>query len=954
MLENALQIIVGRGLLDRVADVFQYGETRNEQLLSIGLQLCTTWLNRILFIKLLEGQLIKYNKNSELQSFLSSARVKDYQDLEELFFDVLAVEIDERSEDIRKRFPIVPYLNSSLFEPTELERQTISISGLKNNLRLPLYRGTILRKENAKKATGELPLAEYLLKFLESYDFSAVAAQAVLDENKPIINASVLGLIFEKINNYQDGAFFTPAAITSYMCRNTVRRAVVQKFNEEFGWGCTSLIDVYNTITPANFAAAENVVSSVRICDPAVGSGHFLVAALNELVSVKHELGLLRLPGGKLFKGQISTEGDELIVLDENGDVFEYDRRLPQSQQLQELLFAQKRLLIENCLFGVDINPTSAHICRLRLWIELLKASYYKGGKSSIELETLPNIDINIKTGNSLVSRFRLDAELSSAIKKKTIKAANMSIDSYRQAIHDYTHAKSKEKKRTLAEFIENIKRNFREEIKRNDRDVVRMLAAGDELRTLVNQSVLFSGNAGEEQAKIRRIEKLELEIERLQAKLDAIEKAEIFQHAFEWRFEFPEVLDDRGNFKGFDAVIGNPPYGVKVAQAIRDRLQRDLGKVPDHEIYYWFILLASLLLKTRGELSYIIPNTILFNVFAKGFRRTLLEDWDIVELVDCTEYPVFSDATVRNVIISLAKGSASEIVHHRDISSAESLKDVLDSPIVEKRKVDLLRLNTNWSLALKLPPATIAVLDAIQAGSTPLCEYFPQTSQGLIAYDRYQGQDDHTIKNRIFHSSVPSSSHDKRWLRGEDVRRYECKWNGEDYFDYSDKVANRRQPKYFQGLRLLIREITNPGILAAITDEEAYNDPSILVVLDNPDSRFSLYALLGIMNSQLATFFHFNSSPKASKGVFPKILITDVNSFPLPSCDSAELSVIANLAKEISTRRKNGLSDGLFALESQLDTLVCDCYGLRQEQRSLVLRRTAPMNEGLGTAMIN
>ncbi|MEN3296395.1 MAG: adenine-specific DNA-methyltransferase, partial [Burkholderiales bacterium] len=581
MLENVLQIVVSRALITNVKQISLYGNTLQEQQLSIALQLCITWLNRILFLKLLEGQLLRYDKQNAFPHFLGTQRISNYNDLEELFFDVLAVDISARSDSIKIKFPSVPYLNSSLFELTDLEKETVSISALKSSLHLPLYKNTVLRETTGKKATGSLPLVAYLLHFLDAYDFSTSVNDNSAINNKPIISASVLGLIFEKINNYQDGAFFTPAAVTSFMCRNTVRRAALRKINDHLGWECTNIIDVYNKVDQSNFSLVDNAISNIRICDPAVGSGHFLVSALNELLCLKSELNLLRFPDGKIFKGEIVSEGDELIVTDENGDVFNYDRRLSHSQKLQELIFSQKRLLIENCLFGVDLNPTSAHICRLRLWIELLKSSYYKGDDSSCALETLPNIDINIKTGNSLIRRFKLHSDVAHTINAKTAKAAKFSVDAYRSAVHDYTHAKLKSAKRTLAESISAIKENFVEEIRGSDDDVISLSKAREEYRSINGQAGFFSSSTSEAIRK-KNIKRLEAQIARLEGRISAVEQADVFKHAFEWRFEFPEILNDTGDFVGFDAIIGNPPYGVRLDKSARDLLQRDLGKVPD------------------------------------------------------------------------------------------------------------------------------------------------------------------------------------------------------------------------------------------------------------------------------------------------------------------------------------------------------------------------------------
>ena len=121
-----------------------------------------------------------------------------------------------------------------------------------------------------------------------------------------------------------------------------------------------------------------------------------------------------------------------------------------------------------------------------------------------------------------------------------------------------------------------------------------------------------------------------------------------------------------------------------------------------------------------------------------------------------------------------------------------------------------------------------------------------------------------------------------KKWLWGSDITRYSVIWNEKEYIDYSDGIANPRQPKFFNGKRVLVREITNPSIYAGYTEEELYNDPSIIIVLDNP--VYSIKSLLGIMNSRLATFFHFNNSPKAMKGAFPKLLVRDIKEFPLPN----------------------------------------------------------------------
>src|SRR5674476_1236353 len=248
-----------------------------------------------------------------------------------------------------------------------------------------------------------------------------------------------------------------------YMCHETIRRSVVQKFNDVKGWQCETISDVYNKIE--NIKEADRIINSLRICDPAVGSGHFLVSALNEIIAIKSELKILTdREGKKLKEYTIEVINDELIITDEQSKLFAYNPKSKESQRVQEALFQEKQKIIENCLFGVDINPNSVKICRLRLWIELLKNAYYKEETNYKELETLPNIDINIKCGNSLLSRFSLDADLS-----KALKSIKYDITAYRGFVNDYKNCKDRDTKRGLQKIIDSIKGDLRTNISQSN-----------------------------------------------------------------------------------------------------------------------------------------------------------------------------------------------------------------------------------------------------------------------------------------------------------------------------------------------------------------------------------------------------------------------------------------------------------------------------------------------------
>ncbi|MBP9790124.1 MAG: hypothetical protein KBD57_06260, partial [Bacteroidia bacterium] len=474
LIESTIEALLTDDPFHRIPDLSIYGDTKEERAFNVSLELCITWINRILFLKLLEGQLITYHQGNKDYRFLNTETIHDFDELFKLFHKVLAVNVGDRSEAVKSKYSRVPYLNSSLFEISELEDQTIKINSLDNSGQLELISTTILKAVKSK--SNKLQPLDYLFQFLDAYDFASEGTEDVQEDNKTIINASVLGKVFEKINGYKDGSIFTPAFITMYMCKQSIRLAVVEKFNETLSKKDEKLFDKFDDVKnytsrlfkTQEILKANEIINSLRICDPAVGSGHFLVSSLNEIISIKAELGILADESGNSISGyEIEIVNDELIITDPKSNILEYKLQngkplSKEIQRLQKALFHEKQTIIESCLFGVDINPNSVKICRLRLWIELLKNAYYREESGFTELETLPNIDINIKCGNSLLSRFALDSDLS-----KALKSIKYDIKAYRGFVSDYKNEKSRDVKRGLQKIIDSIKSDFRTEISR-------------------------------------------------------------------------------------------------------------------------------------------------------------------------------------------------------------------------------------------------------------------------------------------------------------------------------------------------------------------------------------------------------------------------------------------------------------------------------------------------------
>ncbi len=340
--------------------------------------LLIAWNNRILFLRLLESLLISFNHFEN--PFLTTENFENFNDLNTLFFEVLAKKNSERLSEIKedKILQKIPYLNSSLFDKTPLELKGYEIKWL-DNYPLEIYPKSALKKHEDYQKEKELSLLEYLFAFLHAYKFTTTPKDIkdkIDTSESRLINPSVLGLVFEKLNGYKEGSFYTPSFITSYMCKESITPIVLDKFNAIYQWDCKDLEALKGKIDRnfSNEKAKEylQLLLALRVCDPAVGSGHFLVSALNEMVLIAFKLGLII----SLYRHSLRLENDEIIIHTPTNEIFNYKK--PHSENdphhhIQKELFELKKSIIENCLFGVDINPNSCEITKLRLWIELFK-----------------------------------------------------------------------------------------------------------------------------------------------------------------------------------------------------------------------------------------------------------------------------------------------------------------------------------------------------------------------------------------------------------------------------------------------------------------------------------------------------------------------------------------------------------------------------------------------------
>jgi adenine-specific DNA-methyltransferase len=969
LLENAITQLDSLDKLSRLERPSRYGADKNERLFNVALELAITWTNRILFLKLLEAQLIAYHKGDRDQAFLHSAKIAGYDELNSLFFEVLARLPAERGPEMRLKFARVPYLNSSLFEPADIEHGGLTISQLKNR-ELPLHPATVLKDERGRRRTGAMDALAYFFAFLDAYDFSADGGGDIQEENKTLINASVLGLIFEKINGYKDGSFFTPGFITMTMCRETLHRAVLRKFHDAKGWTCAGIPDLAERIdaTPEGRAEANRVINSLRICDPAVGSGHFLVSALNEIIALKSDLGILCDRDGRRLKNlHVDVVNDELILTDEDGDFFEYKPRLPESRLIQEALFHEKQTLIENCLFGVDLNPNSVKICRLRLWIELLKHAYYKNDH---ELETLPNIDINIKCGNSLLSRFALDADLKTALRK-----SKWTIDSYRRAVMSYRNADSKEFKREMEKLIADIKGDFEAEITYHDARAVKLRKLQGRYNELTLQTRLFAQSAKEKTAWKKEVKSTGEAIAKLEEQLDQIRKNKIYENAFEWRFEFPEVLDNDGSFTGFDILIGNPPY-VQI-QSLPPDIKTGLADsgyqtfVKSADLYCLFFERALQLLRPRGQLTFITSNKYYRAAYGEKTRALLARDLTLHGLIDFGDAPVFEAIAYASIL--MGDKQPPPAAHSFPAHTWQSDDDFNHiAKILHTRGVTLRQEQLQpqgWQLE---SANALDLLQKLRNIGTPLGEYVKgRFYRGVLTGLNEAFVVDQATRDRLLQEDPNSADLLKPYLRGRDVKKWTAQsadlwliftrrgvdidaypaikrhleqfreqlepkpkdWSGKtwpgrkagnyEWFHIQDQIAYWEE---FEKPKIIIPAITSRPELAPDFSGFYCNNKASIAITDEP------HFICAVCNSKIGLWFAkkvFATKQNDSNDYEPRYS----SQFPIPPATEAQKAELSALAQACAAATAAKDPTRLQTLETRIDEIVCGLFGVSAEE---------------------
>jgi hypothetical protein len=794
--------------------------------------------------------------------------------LAKLFFLVLNKKQEDRKDyELPKDQELIPFLNGGLFEAQSDDFFPANSKGI-HQIAFDL----------------QLPNQWFISLFetLEQYNFT-------IDENsiydaEVSIDPEMLGTIFENLLAEIDpdteksarkatGSFYTPREIVDYMVEQSLVQYLKTKVDQSADKAETKneeqLLELFkeggeNKFKPRETKKILQALSDVKILDPACGSGAFPMGALHKIINALQKLD----PDASWWKKKILSgiKGNSLA-----------------KQMFQEKLdnspsdYIRKIGVVQNSIYGVDIQTVATEISKLRSFLSLvidesIVDNHPDGNRGILPL---PNLEFKFVTANTLIGlpeeenqQFGLFDNYEELEQLKQLRA---------EYLQSYGEKKAKIKER----FLKVQKKAFKKD---------------SNLFTDVNSRsfLITSWNPFKN------------------------EQSTWFDP--DWMF----------GVEKFDIVIGNPPYGVSVKGDFRKKVLSQLSKVPDYEIYYFFIEVSKKFIGSNGITTYIIPNTFLFNVYAAKYRAQMLEDWKCF-IIDCTAFKIFDKATVLNAIVILDK-SSSETIKYFMTKAKGSFNQLINQNYGLIRTDRLLDFNQNWSLVFKLDEKVLKLAKKIKSIKNVLIEFY-NVSQGYIPYRKSdlikkygKKEGEEIVKFRKWHSDYKVNDEYKQEIQGRNITKYDYS-KSDSYVWYGKHLAGYIDLKYFNQKRVLVREITSPTIIATMLDEELVNDPQLISIVEKENSELILTYAWAILNSKLATFYHFNASPKASKGAFPKILIEDIKQFPIPDLTKSQKQIIDKNVRSILSSKGRNAED----IEAELNVIIFKLYRLTLEEVKII-----------------
>lgn len=742
----------------------------------------------------------------------------------------------------------------------------IADARLGENIKIPYLNGGLFEKDNIDKLDIDFPYSYFkeLMDFFSMYNFT-------VDENDPDdsevgIDPEMLGHIFENLleDNKDKGAFYTPKEIVQYMCRQSVIQYLkTHEPNEQYAEPIEHLINdgIVMPILQTKSVASRliQLLKDVKVCDPAIGSGAFPMGILYVLYHTIHHLQSHAEPNKSFDSTQTKLD------------------------------------IIQNNIFGVDIEQGAVDIARLRFWLALVV--------DAEKPQSLPNLDYKITCGNSLLNRYAIESPIESVfVEYNKGKNGNekMTLSKYKNLVNDYTNTSNHQTKAFFRQTIEMIKKAFKTELSKQEKERISNLRG----RIITLETPLLLGErTKQEKAELKKLkEKLVLK-EKFQAN---IINNKLYENAFEWRFEFPQMLDNNGNFVGFDIVIGNPPYNelrdleLDMQRVLKDSMFYESAKGGRLNMYQFFYPLSITIAANHGIITLITQNSVLAEDTALENRKLLFSQTDIISIDSFPERDdrnlrVFESAKMSVCICILRKNKEPQvsIIFPVNVWHSKYMKEkhVLNISAVEIKEVypeDLIvPISSNEKFS---------IIKNLKKKHT----YRITASSGEIDMTKYKN---------IFNTKREGV----RVITGAQVLRYHITdkpSQGEVIYIANHcipKFSNKRKSEISHP-RIVLQRIT--GVDSRIRIIAAYLQANVFCANStnyiSPDENINIKYLLAILNSTLINFFVKQTSTNTN--ITAKVL----NSIPIAVTQDIKIQeLISELVDYVSFLKQNdNLSD--------------------------------------------
>ena len=734
-----------------------------------------------------------------------------------------------------------------------------------------------------------------------------------------IIRAGELFLVTDKGERRATGSYYTPDYIVKYIVENTIG-PVVEDRKKKIAEKITEIKEKIKTSRGYNreankkeLAKAESgliqEILSIKILDPAMGSGHFLVEAVDFLA---HELNRA-MSGEPLEKAEISEVKEE--VTDYN-----------QKESDEEDVRWARRAVVEKCIFGVDLNPLAVELAKLSLWLHTV-------AKNS----PLNFLDHHLRCGNSLIGAEIEDLSVFPELKKKKVEGAPRQIGLFESIFKERVYY-------LLNAFaqIEGLPSNTVEDIQKKEKlyryfrqTVLRFQDVADIWTSVYFDCVIDFDRLQQNLKENDDVwEKLRQETWFKKAK-DISNKKRFFH----WDIEFPEVFfegNQRKENPGFDCVIGNPPYGIIFDAYSKTFFNKNyIAAEYQLESFTLFIERAISLLKWNGFHSYITPTTWLSMHYYENLRSLILSNNRLKQIIFFKE-PVFEDATVETCV---------EIVERNKPGTESILMLGIVANKPESMNIKWVKINQQRIEAFEgkriteyLTPKSLDLFEKIQKICLPLRD-ITSLIVGCKPYQTGKGippQTKSIVENRIFDADFKKDATYKPYIRGEDFYKYELNPQESRWISYGEWLAEPRpSAPFFAPQKIVIRQ-TADTIIATIDDKQYLNLNNVHNLILKVEN-YSLEFVLALLNSELLSFLHTMIVPEFGR-VFAEVKIVNLGKLPIPSISfttiKKEREKVMERFKELySSRKYNDIIADVEACLPKKSDIVHDLLAYLAEQ---------------------